>query len=72
MKAPALLSLVVLGLATGQAREREATPAVANPALRSPLRQTLSLDGPWNFATDPAGVGEDQKWFSPEWRLDKP
>ncbi len=61
-----LLALVALGLSSGWAQEREAAPAVVNPALRSPLRQTLSLDGAWSFATDPSGVGEQQKWFSPD------
>ena len=54
------------GLTPARAQEREATPAVVNPALRSPLRQTLSLDGAWDFATDPTAVGEEQKWFSPD------
>ena len=47
------------------AQDREATLAVVNPALRSPLRQTLSLDGDWEFATDLSAVGEKEKWFSP-------
>ncbi len=47
------------------AADREATPAVVNPTLRSPLRQTLGLDGAWELATDPTGVGETEKWFSP-------
>jgi len=53
-------------LATALGQEREATPAVVDPALRSPLRQILSLDGIWDFATDPSSTGEAQKWFSPE------
>ena len=65
MKKAALLPLICLGLAVSHAREREATPAVVNPALCSAIRQTLSLDGAWDFATDPSGVGEEQKWFSP-------
>ena len=28
-------------------------------------RQTVSLDGQWNFATDPQNVGEAQKWYAP-------
>jgi len=36
-------------LADGQ--EREATPAVVDPVLRSAHRRTLSLDGTWEFAT---------------------
>lgn len=46
-------------------RGREASPAVVNPALRSPLRRTLSLDGTWEFATDISGVGEADEWFRP-------
>jgi len=46
-------------------QEREASPAVVNPVLRSSLRQTLSLDGEWDFVTDPSGTGEQEKWFSP-------
>ena len=34
--------------------------------MHSELRQTLSLDGEWDFATDPAGVGEKEEWFRPE------
>jgi len=60
-----LRCLAGLSLPGGQAPEREATPAVVNPALRSPLRQTLSLDGAWDFATDPAGAGDEATWFNP-------
>jgi beta-galactosidase len=63
------VSLACLGLLSAGAQEREATPAVVNPALRSPLRQTLSLDGTWEYAVDPTGVGEEQKWFEPETAL---
>lgn len=45
--------------------DREASPAVVNPALRSPLRATLNLDGPWDFATDPKLVGEREGWYLP-------
>ena len=58
-----------MGLLTAWAQKREATPAVVNPVLRSPLRQTLSLDGTWDFATDPSGVGEAQQWFKPDHSL---
>ena len=71
MKTAVLIPLMCLGLAISQAQEREATPAVVNPALRSALRHTLNLDGAWDFATDPSGVGEAQKWFSPEVTLPK-
>jgi beta-galactosidase len=60
------VSLVCLGLLSAAAQEREATPAVVHPALRSPLRQILSLDGEWEFAMDAAGVGEAQEWFGPD------
>ncbi len=62
--AVAVILYQILVPAWGQ--EREATPAVVNPVLRSPLRQTLSLDGIWDFAMDPSGQGEAQRWFSPE------
>src|SRR6476620_9530825 len=61
----ALLVAVCLRPASGWAQEREATSAVVNPALRSALRQTLSLDGEWEFAIDPSAAGEQQKWFRP-------
>ena len=34
-----------------------------------PSRTTMSLDGDWNFATDPKNVGEAEKWFLPEAKL---
>lgn len=46
--------------------QRKATVAVVNPALTSPLRETISLDGQWDFATDPNNQGEQQKWFRPD------
>ena len=60
-----LTVLCWLSLSSAWAQEREATPAVVNPALRSALRETLSLDGDWDFATDPARVGQQQVWFDP-------
>jgi hypothetical protein len=45
---------------------REATPAVVNPAIRSDLRSTLILDGPWDFTTDPKHAGESEGWYLPE------
>lgn len=60
----AMAWLVCLGASGVRAQEREATPAVVNPAVRSEHRQTLSLDGDWDFAIDPAQVGEKEKWFS--------
>jgi len=32
-------------------------------------RAVLSLDGVWNFATDPAGRGEAEKWYLPDAKL---
>jgi beta-galactosidase/beta-glucuronidase len=63
-------ALIVLALSCciGQApaaQERQATPAVVNPPLASPLRETISLDGTWDFATDPDNTGEEQEWFRP-------
>jgi beta-galactosidase len=49
-----------------QSAEREATPAVVNPVERSRLRDTISLNGKWDFATDPDRKGETEKWFLPE------
>jgi hypothetical protein len=64
---PALyVVLACLSLLTAGAQQREATPAVVNPVLRSLLRPAVSLDGPWEFATDPGGLGEAQQWFKPE------
>src|SRR5258708_26374198 len=62
-----LFLLVVCGiLFRSPAQEREASLAVVNPPIHSPLRQTLSLDGDWDFATDPSNIGEQEKWFQPE------
>ena len=44
---------------------REPSPAVVNPALRSPLRETLSLNGAWDFCTDPKLQGEAAGWHLP-------
>jgi len=40
------------------------TPTVVNPVFRSKIRGFLSLDGEWQFALDPDGTGEKQRWFS--------
>ena len=32
-------------------------------------RETVSLDGVWNFATDPDNRGEAEKWFEPTVKL---
>ena len=52
--------------AWAQGPGREATPAVVNPALRSKLRWTMSLDGEWDFAVDPKKRGEKEHWYRPE------
>jgi len=44
-------------------------PALAGDSPVGPPRQTLSLDGPWTFATDPGNVGEAQKWYAPGAKL---
>ena len=40
------------------------TPTVVNPVFRPTLRGFLSLDGQWQFALDPGGVGEKDRWFA--------
>lgn len=40
------------------------TPTVVNPVFRSKIRGFLSLDGEWQFATDPNGVGIQDRWFA--------
>jgi len=32
-------------------------------------RETVSLDGVWNFATDPENRGETEKWYEPSAKL---
>lgn len=34
-------------------------------------RNTLNLDGVWNFATDPGNRGETDKWYQPDTKLPK-
>jgi len=60
---PGALLLLSLGFAraatpaTADARvEREAIPALVNPATRSDLRATLDLAGEWDFAADPLAL----------------
>ena len=72
MKTSALLGLLLCAselAAEPYGDGREATPAVVNPAIRSALRQTISLDGAWDFATDPKQEGDQQKWFAPAMAL---
>ena len=77
--AVAWLVLLAASLALGEPRAgvaskegRQATPAVVNPAVRSPVRPTLSLDGPWDFATDPKLQGEARQWYRPGKPLPSP
>lgn len=39
--------------------------------IQAAPRATLSLDGVWNFATDPDNVGEKEEWFTPGKTLPK-
>ncbi len=64
-----LLVLPVLGV---QAEERMGTPALVNPAVRSPHRASISLDGKWEFSTDPNNQGESEEWFQPGKALPSP
>lgn len=52
--------------ALAQEQSRAATPAVVNPALRSQLRQTMSLDGKWDFSIDPKRQGDKEHWYRPD------
>lgn len=45
---------------------RERSPAVVNPVLPSPLRETINLAGTWDFVMVPNGVGEDEQWYRPD------
>jgi len=63
-----LLGLLTIpaGAAPARAPARKAMPAVVNPALRSKLQQTISLDGEWDFAVDPKKRGDKERWFHPD------
>jgi len=58
--------VIVAGNAWAQEGGREATPAVVNPALRSKLRLTMSLNGEWDFAVDPKKQGDRERWYRPD------
>ncbi len=64
----ALASLLMIvcapGIDIGARRLPQPTPAVVNPVFRSKIRGFLSLDGAWQFALDPGGVGEKERWFA--------
>ena len=64
LAAAALLGCLIQD-AHAQGKGREGSPAVVSPVVASPLRQAISLDGTWDFATDPNQIGEAQKWFEP-------
>ncbi|MDO5553755.1 MAG: glycoside hydrolase family 2 TIM barrel-domain containing protein [Planctomycetia bacterium] len=38
---------------------------VCNEPLAAAPREALSLDGTWQFATDPENVGDSEKWYEP-------
>ena len=38
-------------------------------AGRAAPRETVNLDGVWNFATDPDNRGESEKWYEPDAKL---
>ena len=52
-----------------QEQQRQATPAIVNPVLRSNLSQTISLDGTWDFAIDPEKIGQEKQWYLPDVEL---
>jgi beta-galactosidase len=68
-----VLFIVMEGFCAGSFAEigqgREATPAVVNPVLSSEFRETLNLDGEWQFVTDPDEQGLKRKWYRPDVRL---
>lgn len=41
----------------------ESSPAIVNPVLRSKLSNWMSLDGSWEFRTDPEMEGYEERWF---------
>ena len=44
---------------------REASLAVVNPTVRSPLQEVISLRGTWDFSADPSGSARIQGWMNP-------
>ncbi len=59
-----LFALMLWATQTGYCKSRQGSPAVVNSAVSSPLRETISLDGTWDFAVDPGKKGRENKWFS--------
>ena len=45
--------------------ERRTGIAVVNPVFRSEHRETLNLNGTWDFSVDPENKGVDRQWFNP-------
>lgn len=41
----------------------ESSPTVVNPVMRSELSTWMSLDGSWDFRTDPELAGYEGRWF---------
>jgi len=41
----------------------KSSAAVVNPVLRSPLSDWLSMDGEWEFHTDPKLAGYEARWY---------
>jgi hypothetical protein len=58
--------LIVCLAASALSQQRQAKHTVVNPVVDSKHRSTLRLDGDWDFAIDPKGKGEDEKWFLPD------
>jgi len=58
-----LLLIQISISAAAQKLQREATPAIVNPVLRSSFSQTISLDGKWDFAIDQEKKGEEKQWY---------
>lgn len=66
MKPIALFSCIFLysNFISAQESDRRVGIAVVNPVFRSEHRQTMDLNGIWDFATDPDKVGDNQKWYA--------
>src|SRR4051794_31359874 len=60
-----LAAACLLLLCVSLAPAADPSPCVVNAVERSKLRETINLDGAWEFAIDPKNVGEGEKWFDP-------
>ena len=58
----AILSFALCGVI---ALAQGAAPAVVNPVLGHGLREVVSLDGDWEFTTDPKDAGHAGQWYLP-------